>query len=200
MTLLKNKLVLIIVAVLLLGSGGAYYFLFMGKKDAAEAKKKGHHKQAEDGEAHASEGHDHEDEEAHEAKKNSDDENEEDEDEEEEASGEGHGGEPGESKGPEMAPFIANLADTGSRRYVRLNVKLELRKPAESEPLLVERMPQVRDSILFLLSSKTSEQLLSPEGKTTLRTEMITMLNKVLKKKKLKKAVRHIYFTEFLIQ
>lgn len=204
MALLKNKMLLIIVAVLLLGGGGAYYFLFAGKKDSTEAKKKGHHKQAEEegqeSEAHASADHDHEDEEAHETKKSDDDDEEDEEEEEQEASGGGHGGEHGENKGPIIEPFIANLADAGSRRYVRLNLKLELRKAAESEPLLVERMPQVRDAVLLLLSGKTSDQLLSPEGKTTLRTELTVMLNKVLKKKKLKKAVRRLYFTEFLIQ
>jgi flagellar FliL protein len=61
-------------------------------------------------------------------------------------------------------------------------------------------MPQIRDAILWLLSSKTSEQLLSQEGKTQLRTELIKALNKVLKKKKLKKPVKNLFFTEFLIQ
>ncbi len=206
MALLKNKLVLIIVAVLLLGGGSAYYFLFMGKKSVAEAKKKGHGggKHADD-EVHASEESGRDDEEAHESKKHKDEDDEDDEDEEEDeeeaSSGGGHGGGHGEeSKGPMIDPFVVNLADAGSRRYLRTSMKLELRKAAESEPLLTERMPQVRDAILVLLSGKMSDQLLTSEGKTALRTELITLLNKVLKKKKLKKPVKNLYFTEFLIQ
>ena len=205
MALLKNKLVLIIIAVLLLGGGSAYYFLFMGKKNTVEAKKKGHdgEKHA-DGEAHASEEHRRGEEEAHESKKqkDEDDEDEDDEDEEEATSaGEGHGGgHGGESKGPMIDPFVVNLADAGGRRYLRTSMKLELRKATESEPFLTERMPQVRDAILLLLSGKTSDQLLTAEGKSALRTELITLLNKVLKKKKLKKPVKSLYFTEFLIQ
>lgn len=220
MALLKNKLVIIIVAVLLLGGGGAYYFLFMGKKDAAEAKKKGHDKQAEgahgeghgegeshgEGEAHASEERGHE-EEGHESGEEEEEEDEEEEEEEEEegdhGGGGGHGGGHGESKSPEIEPFVVNLADPGSRRYLRVRLKIEFKKPEETEALLTERMPQVRDAVLLLLSSKTADQLVSPEGKTTLRKELADQLNGVLKKgkkKKAKKVVKNLYFTEFLIQ
>jgi flagellar FliL protein len=203
--LLKNKLVLIIIVVLILGGGGAYYFLFMGKKAVADGKKKGHT-------AHnvASAEEDHDDEaqasEEHESKGEDDEdaaEHEEGEDEEEGHSSSGHGGEHGESKGPVMEPFVVNLADPGSRRYLRVNLKVALKKPEENGGLLTERMPQVRDSILLLLSSKTADQLSSPEGKTTLRKELIEQLNTVLKKgkkKKTNKVVANLYFTEFLIQ
>lgn len=192
MALLKNKLVLIIVAVLLLGGGGAYYFLVMGKPAEAAAKKKS---QEEHGgkDAHAEE----------EEQGDGDHASEEDEDEEEEEEeehGGGHGGGHGGSKAPVMEPFVVNLADPGSRRYLRLNLKLELKKPGESEPLLEARMPQVRDAVLMLLSGKTTDQLLSVEGKAALREELIGKLNTVLKKKGLKKAVKNLYFTEFLIQ
>ena len=194
MAILKNKLVVIIVVVLLLGGGGAYYFLFMGDKSAAA----GHGGK---GEAHASDehgdGHDeHGDSEEH--GEDGEDEGDDEEDEEEESGG--HGGGHGESKGPVMEPFVVNLADPGSRRYLRLNMKVKLRKPEESEPLLEQRMPQVRDAVLMHLSSKTTDQLLSTEGKVTLREELIVEMNKALKKKKLKKAVKNLYFTEFLIQ
>jgi flagellar FliL protein len=207
--LLKNKLVLIVVAVFLLGGGGTYYFLFMGKKDTAEAKKKGHdgdkHPDSdEDSEAHGSKEHSHDDEEARESEKHEDGENgEEEAGDEEEASSDGHSGGHGESKGPVIDPFVVNLADPNSRRYLRMNMKLEFTKPEENEPLLMDRMPQVRDAVLLLLSSKSSEQLLSPEGKTNLRKELIDQLNIVLtnkKIKKVKKIVKNLYFTEFLIQ
>jgi flagellar basal body-associated protein FliL len=196
--LLKNKLVLIIVAALLLGGGGAYYFLVMGKPQEASAKKKEHgagnhggkdaHAEDEehgDGEAHASEEDGHDDEE---------------EEEEEEDHDGGHGGGYGGSKGPVMEPFVVNLADLGSRRYLRLNLKLQLKKPGENEPLLESRMPQVRDAVLMFLSGKTADQLVSTEGKAMLREELIAQINKVLKNKKSKKVVKNLYFTEFLIQ
>lgn len=187
MALLKNKLVLIIIAVLLLGGGGAYYFLVLGKPSEASAKHRGHG----DKDAHAEED-EHEDEDAHAS------EEEEEEEEEEEYDG-GHGGHGG-AKDPVIEPFVVNLADPGSRRYLRVSLKFKLRKREESEPLLVARMPQVRDAVLMLLSGKTTDQLSTVEGKTLLRSELIDRLNSVLKKRGLKKAIKNLYFTEFLIQ
>ncbi|MGE0679674.1 MAG: flagellar basal body-associated FliL family protein [Candidatus Binatia bacterium] len=194
MALLKNKLVLIIVVVLLLGGGGAYYFLVMGKPSEAAAKKKGHG--GHDGQDVHAEDEEHEDSEAHAGEGDEGDEDEEDDEE----SGGGHGGGHGAAKSPAIDPFVVNLADPGSRRYLRVNLKLKLKKQEESEPLLEARMPQVRDAVLMLLSGKTTDQLLSVEGKTMLRKELIDKLNAVLKKKGLKKAVKDLYFTEFLIQ
>jgi flagellar FliL protein len=185
---MKGKLLIIILAAVLFlgGGGGAYYFLVLGKKEPAEVTKKGHDEEGED-EAHASaEGH------------GGDEEHESTEEEEEEHSG-GHDGGHGGKSGPTIEPFVVNLADPGSRRYLRLNMQLKLKKPEEDEPRLEARMPQVRDAVLLLLSSKTTDQLLGPEGKAALRQELIDQIDAILKKKK-KKAVKNLYFTEFLIQ
>jgi len=188
---MKSKLLIIIVAILLLaGGGGAYYFLVLGKKESAEAKKKDHHEEEEGGgdEAHASL-----DPQADAANKKADEEG-----EEEEEAAEEHRGGHGENNGPRIDPFVVNLADPGSRRYLRMNLSIALKKPAEDEPLLQARMPQLRDAVLLLLSSKTAAQLQGPEGKTALRQELIEQVNQVLTKKK--KVVKNLYFTEFLIQ
>ncbi len=52
----------------------------------------------------------------------------------------------------DIEPFIVNLADTPEVRYLKLTVKLEL----ESQDVSVDlagRTPQLRDSILVLLTS-----------------------------------------------
>jgi flagellar FliL protein len=204
--LFKNKLVLIGLAVLLLGGGGAYYFLVLGKKDAAVAQKK---------DAHAKKG-EQKGKEAVESEEAAKSENESQAAEEQAAEGEGDeaeaaaeeeeeeeepaAGEHGQSTGPVIDPFIVNLADPGSRRYLRVNLKLELRKRAETEPLVAARMARLRDAVLLLLTSKTSEQLLAPQGKAALRQELIEQINQALKKKDLDDAVKNLYFTEFLIQ
>jgi flagellar FliL protein len=168
---MKSKLVIIIAAVvLLLGGGGGAYYFLVLSKNGAEEAKHKDH--------HEEEG---------------------EEEEEEEEEGGGHGGGHGE-KGPVIEPFVVNLADPGGRRYLRLNLQLELKKPEETQPTLEARMAQMRDAVLLLLSSKTTDQLLGPTGKTALREELIAELNKVLKKKKMKKPVKNLFFTEFLIQ
>lgn len=188
---MKSKLLIIIVAILLLvGGGGAYYFLMLNQGESAEAKKKDRHQdgEEEEGEEHANTG--------EQASAQTDEE----ETAEEEEAAEEHGGGHGESSGPRIDPFVVNLADPGSRRYLRMNLNIALKKPKEDEPLLQARMPQLRDVVLLLLSSKTSEQLRGPEGKTALRQELIDQVNQVLTKKKKKKVIKNLYFTEFLIQ
>ena len=57
-------------------------------------------------------------------------------------------------------------------------------------------MSKVRDSILLLLSSKTSEELSKMEGKIMLRKEIVERLNQALGGQK----VLRIYITDMVIQ
>jgi flagellar FliL protein len=69
----------------------------------------------------------------------------------------------------------------------------------DSENTSVEmnkRLPQVRDTILTMLSSKTNEDISTLEGKLQLRAEIISTLNQLLKAGKIK----NVYFTDFIIQ
>jgi len=94
-----------------------------------------------------------------------------------------------------MDSFIVNLADPSGKRYLKVKLDFEL----NSEKLLPEidkRMPQLRDSILTLLSSKTYEDINSLEEKIQLRAEMMVMLNQYLKTGK----ITNIYFSEFIVQ
>jgi flagellar FliL protein len=59
-----------------------------------------------------------------------------------------------------------------------------------------KRLPQVRDSILTLLSSKSNDDINTLEGKYQLRAEILTSVNQYLKTGKIK----NIYFTDFIIQ
>lgn len=94
-----------------------------------------------------------------------------------------------------MDNFIVNLADPSGKRYLKVKLDLEL----NSEKLLPEiekRMPQIRDSILTLLSSKSFQDIKSPEEKLQLRAEIMVMLNQHLKTGK----ITNIYFSEFIVQ
>jgi flagellar FliL protein len=57
-------------------------------------------------------------------------------------------------------------------------------------------MPQIRDAILLLTSSKTFGELQDLQGKMQLRAELIGHLNTLLAKGQ----VKHIYITNFVIQ
>ncbi|HJR76567.1 MAG TPA: flagellar basal body-associated FliL family protein [Nitrospiraceae bacterium] len=104
-----------------------------------------------------------------------------------------HGAEPGTIA--DMEPFIVNLADAPEIRYLKLTVKLELDRAAAGEELK-QRTPQIRDSILVLLTSKDSGTIRTPQGKAQLRDEITQRVNGLLPKP----GVRSAYFTEFVIQ
>lgn len=101
------------------------------------------------------------------------------------------------SAGSAMAlePFIVNLQDNSGTRYLKLTVNLEL-APNSSAAELTAQMPQVRDSLIILLSSKSYSDIGTVEGKYQMRDEIVARINQFLTKSKVKTA----YFTDFVIQ
>jgi len=95
----------------------------------------------------------------------------------------------------DLAPFIVNLLDNDGKRYLRTKIELEVENNNIKREL-EQRTPQLRDSILLLLTSKSFEDISSPEGKIQLRNELILRINKVLQRG----AIQALYFTEFVVQ
>ncbi|GKS59206.1 hypothetical protein YTPLAS18_27330 [Nitrospira sp.] len=159
--------VVIVVGVLLLGIGGAIAFMSLTK---------GHDK-PESGDVAADSSHDAPKEAAGHSEKGG-------------ASANG-------APGPifDLDPFVVNLADPDDVHYLKVNVKLELDRP-ETVETLTARMPQVRDAVLILLSSKDSASIRTAQGKLQLREDLILKTNSLLPKG----GVRGAYFTEFIVQ
>jgi flagellar FliL protein len=61
---------------------------------------------------------------------------------------------------------------------------------------MTNRIFEVRDMILTILSSKEYEDIARPEDKLALKQELMTTLNRALQKGQ----IQDIYFTEFLVQ
>lgn len=95
----------------------------------------------------------------------------------------------------DVDPFIVNLADTPEARYLKLTVKLELENQEVSAEL-ASRIPQLRDTILVLLTSKDAASIRTPQGKFKLRDEITQRVNSLLPKP----GVRAAYFTDFVVQ
>jgi flagellar FliL protein len=94
-----------------------------------------------------------------------------------------------------LKPFVVNLADVKSRRYLKASLKLELSSPDLQEEL-EKRRPQIRDAILTLLSSKTAAEVNSMEGKFLLREEIVKRVNTFLVTGKVTK----VFLEEFVVQ
>lgn len=67
--------------------------------------------------------------------------------------------------------FTVNLADTDGDRYATVKMVLQLRD-AEMEKSIKSYMPAIKDTILMILSHKTSAELKSLEGKQALAEEI----------------------------
>lgn len=196
----KKKLIIIVAAVLLLvlaGGGGA---VFMMKKKAAEAAA------AEEADADADDGH---------AKPKK-------------AKAEAAKHDPAHP--PTFLPleaFVVNLADKDADRYAQIGVTLEIEDPKFAEQLKAY-MPAIRNGILMVLAHKTSAELLERKGKEKLAAEIMRESVRPIgieldepeddaakattgdedapkKKKKKRKAevespVKHVHFSNFIIQ
>ena len=94
-----------------------------------------------------------------------------------------------------LETFIVNLADEGGNRYLRTTMNLEL-KDEESNLLVQERLPMIRNSVLMILPTKKYDDISTVEGKSALRDEMVAKLNTCLAPG----CISNLYFTEFVIQ
>jgi flagellar protein FliL len=94
-----------------------------------------------------------------------------------------------------MDPFLVNLANAEAPRYLKVKVEIESQGAKPSEEF-DNRLPQIRDTILVILSSKTSKEIVDSTGKAKLKEEILLKVNQLLNGVK----VKAIYFTEFVVQ
>lgn len=174
----KKFLIIIVLAVVLLGGGGAgaYFFLFASKtaEGSEETKKSSKKAKAAD--------------------------EEETDDTTDKKSGSIKNSLPKDEdvkKIIELQPFIVNLADENEARYLRLTVSLGVggAEGGEEKPdqLFITR---VRNAMLAVLSEKKSEEILTVEGKTKLRKELL----KAAQAASEEPHVEAIYITDFIVQ
>jgi flagellar FliL protein len=92
-----------------------------------------------------------------------------------------------------LDPFVVNLAEPG--RFLKMSIQLELSDPV-SQPAVAEKIPQLRDTIITLMGSKSMESVSSSEGKFQLKDEIILRANQAVGKD----IFKNLYFTEFVMQ
>ncbi|MBZ5698044.1 MAG: flagellar basal body-associated FliL family protein [Acidobacteriia bacterium] len=103
-----------------------------------------------------------------------------------------------------MESFTVNLADQEEGRFLRTTLSLGVdgqvpvltrgdNKAVETGPI---SMAIIRDSILAVLTQRKSGDLLTPDGKAKLKTDLINALNRDVPALQ----AREVYFTEFLVQ
>ena len=95
----------------------------------------------------------------------------------------------------ELKPFHLNLGNPLENRYVRLALGLEYKGGPEQLLEIERRDSQIRDAIVSIISRKTREHLLSPDGKDRLRLELKNKINQYLDKK-----IENVFITDILIE
>lgn len=108
-----------------------------------------------------------------------------------------------------LDPFLVNLADIDSRRYLKVTISLEMMPRNEVKKESHEKkggggsatdvdnnLPIIRNTIINILSSQTFESVRSIEGKDEIRRSIIEHVNESLGGPK----VKGCFFTDFTAQ
>ncbi len=97
----------------------------------------------------------------------------------------------------ELPPFIVNLADADQARYLRMTVSLGVggEEGGEEKPDQLF-MTRVRNAMLAVLGEKTSDEILTVEGKSKLRRELLKAAQAASEEPE----VEAIYITDFIVQ
>lgn len=94
-----------------------------------------------------------------------------------------------------LEPFVVNLMDQGGTKYLKVSVQLELAKPELTEKAKM-KTAQLRDAIITVITNKTSDELIAPEGKLLLKDEIKQRANQILGEG----SVINVYLTDFVMQ
>lgn len=98
-----------------------------------------------------------------------------------------------------LESFTVNLAD--QQYYLQIEEMTLLVDDAEVQEKIKTRLPEVRDALFRLLSSKTAEELFNKEGKDQLAEEIRKEVNDILRFKGDSKGVQKVLFPKnFILQ
>lgn len=97
--------------------------------------------------------------------------------------------------------FTVNLKKTDTEdHYLQVELQFKVVDPKAEEAVKL-RMPEIRNALLLLLSSKTQEELVTVEGKQKLSADIVSQANQIIRAKEpAKDGVAGVYFTSFVIQ
>lgn len=94
--------------------------------------------------------------------------------------------------------FLVNLADVDSARFVKVTFRLGLDESKLGEEYTSDQviLAATRDRIISVLSTKTADEILTPEGKEQLRKEIREKVNQILPKGK----VVEVFIMDLVVQ
>ena len=100
---------------------------------------------------------------------------------------------------PIEPPFVMNFEGKSKAKYMQVAM-VAMSRSQKAINTLKKHMPAVRNELTFLLGGQKYVEMITPEGKEQLRTEIIESINNTLKQNGAKKGVERILFTSFVMQ
>ncbi len=118
-----------------------------------------------------------------------------------------NGNESGELEPPEEKPttfvdldvFTVNLQPEENNQYLQVGLTVKIRETSVADEIK-KQMPEIRNRILMLLSSKQAIEISSKEGKQQLGSEITTEIRQSLSPEEIHEDVLNVLFTSFVIQ
>lgn len=98
-----------------------------------------------------------------------------------------------------IEPFTVNLLPENGDQYLQIQFTLQV-PSLEQVELIKANMPKVRSRVLLLLSGKKASEIMTPDGKRQLSTEIISLLKQPFADKGPQQQVSDVLYTSFIIQ
>ena len=97
-----------------------------------------------------------------------------------------------------LEPFLVNLADKDTSRYLKTTIQILVPGKEFAEKITTGGVfvPRMRDTLLGILSTKAADDVITNEGKQKLKKEIIEKLNEFLPEK----CAQDVFFTDFVVQ
>lgn len=109
--------------------------------------------------------------------------------------------------------MVVNLADPGGNRVVQLGITFQVQDAHTSDAIKVY-MPSIRSGILLLVSQRTADEILKPEGKELLAQAIVEEVSGVMgyeiesheaadskkKRRRARNPLRGVLFSSFIVQ
>lgn len=97
----------------------------------------------------------------------------------------------------ELEPFLTNIGSSG-KRHARVSIRLAVSPQERAAEVAADTLAvaRLRDLVLTLLTSKSFEELASPEGKAALRKAIVEQAGPVVEPGTVEQAL----FGEFVVQ
>ncbi len=95
-----------------------------------------------------------------------------------------------------LDPFVVNLDEPGTSRYLKVTLQIELLPTPDVEQVLVRSKQLIRDTILSHLSGLHLKDTLGADAKEKLRQDLMAKIVKLVGPDK----VRRLFFQDFVVQ